>query len=68
MEQSEMAADFFRSQSVEAKLTKLTIAMKFSQRTNVFCTLYGSCPRKGQENTAHTSRVERFVCVQITKM
>ena len=63
-----MAADFFRSQRVEAKLTKLTIAMKFSKCTNAFCMLYGTCPCKGQENTAHTSRVERFVRVQITKM
>ena len=36
--------------------------------TNVFCMLHDTCPCKGQENTAHTSRVERYIRVQITKM
>ena len=36
--------------------------------TNVFCTLHGTYPHKGQENTVHTSHVERYVRVQITKM
>ena len=40
----------------------------FATCTNVFCTLHGTYPRKGQENTAHTSRVERYVRVQITNM
>ena len=51
MEQSEMAADFFHCQRVEAKLT---IAVKFLQQTNVLCTLYGTCPCKGGQKTVHT--------------
>ena len=40
----------------------------FATCTNVFCMLHGTYPCKGQENTVHTSRVERYVCVQITKI
>ena len=40
----------------------------FATCTNVFCSLHGTYPCMGQENTAHTSRVERYVSVQITKM
>ena len=40
----------------------------FTTCTNVFCMLHGTYPCKGQENAVHTSRVERYVCVQITKM
>ena len=35
--------------SIEAKLAKLTIAMKILQHTHVCCTLYGTCPHKGEQ-------------------
>ena len=54
-----MAAEFFHSQSIEVKLA---IAMTFSQQTNVFCALYGTCPHKGgQKKTAHTHHFEQHV-------
>ena len=40
----------------------------FATCTNVCCTLHGTCPRKGQENTVHKSCVEIYVHIQITKM
>ena len=40
----------------------------FAMCTNVFCMLHGTYPHKGQENRVHTSHVERYLCVQITKM
>jgi len=40
----------------------------FTMCTNVFCTLHGTYPCKGQENAVHTSHVERCVHVRITKI
>jgi len=37
------------------------VLKKFAMCTNVFCTLNGTCPHKGQENTVHSSHVERYV-------